>query len=103
MAMEKREIIILLMVTLGINYALVQLASLGIGITCPNLQTTYGIYNENITSGNHSYSENFGFRDIINMATGRCENLPFVLVLLIELPLLVALGISLKEALSPLS
>lgn len=103
MAMEKREIIILLILAFGINIMLIEFAKLGIGVTCPNVVTTYSLQNETIPSGGYNYSYNFGFKDIISMATGRCEGLPVYIVLIFELPLLVALFISIKESVSPLS
>ncbi|OGY23297.1 MAG: hypothetical protein A2172_03775 [Candidatus Woykebacteria bacterium RBG_13_40_15] len=85
------EIVILLAVAFGLNYMLLSFAQLGIGIQCPNLQSTYGTINETYEVGNTTYTQRFGYRDIVNLAIGRCAGLPISLVILLELPLLVGL------------
>lgn len=76
-----KGIAVLIMVLIGINLAILELAKLGIGITCPNL--SYESYNQT--------NETVGWKDIKDLAFGRCEGLPFYLVMLVEVPLFAAL------------
>jgi hypothetical protein len=52
--------------------------------------------NETFTVGNVTYTSDIGWKDILNIATGRCQGLPLIVVLLVELPLLVGLAYGIR-------
>lgn len=84
---------VILIVAFLINFLLVSFASLGVGITCPDLSTDYGT--ADYTYANQTVT--LGADDIIDLALGRCDGLPFWLVLIIELPLIVGLFFYLRK------
>jgi len=80
MGISVTAIVILLMYSIGINVILLELAKVGVGVNCPNLSTSYNTTNQS-----------WGWGDITDLALGRCEGLPFVLVALLELPVIAGL------------
>lgn len=90
MSLMVKEILILLIYSIGINLVLLGFANLGSGTLCSNLygstyNTTYNISDtNNVQLGKNSAS-------IIDLALGRCSGIPQFLVLLFELPIIVGL------------
>lgn len=77
---ETKALVVLLMTLFLINVMIYEFTKLGIGINCPDIDISYNKTNQSI-----------GFNDILDLASGRCDGLPLIIVLLIELPLLAAL------------
>lgn len=94
MGLMIKEIIILFMYTIGINLLLVGFANLGSSISCPdiynaNLNTTFNT--SEISSGvtSNPISMTNMVRTIIQLVTNSCSGIPYVLVLLFEVPIII--------------
>ena len=89
MALNIREIVVLLIYALSINLVLLGLANLGTGLNCGELETSYS------TSYNLTDEDNLDLKyssaNIIDLALGRCEGLPVWLFWVFELPIIVGL------------
>jgi len=88
------EIISVVAIALLINVLLFMFASAGfLNLSCPDM---VGVgYNQTLNEswevGGVIYTQDIGWNDILDMALGRCEGLPFLVVLLVEIPLLIGL------------
>jgi len=93
MAGSVLEIISIVGIALLLNVVLFMFASAGfLNLSCPDMVTDYNeTLNESFTVGGVVYTQDIGWNDIVDMAIGRCEGLPFLVVLLIEIPLLLGL------------
>lgn len=91
MGVDINQIVILLAVAIGSNLLLWAWATESGTIVCPDMNTEYTTENLNYDVGNQSHSIDIGIDDIGSLATGRCDGLPFWVVLIFELPLLAGL------------
>jgi len=94
MGLMIKEIIILFIYMIGINFVLVGFANLGSGISCPDLyqvslNTSYNA--SEISSGvtSNPISMTNMVRTVIQLVTNSCIGIPYVLVLLFEVPILI--------------
>lgn len=90
MSLQIKEIIILLMYAIGINLVLVQFANMGTGIVCnPLYDSSYNSTYNLTDTGNTQIKQSSA--SIVDLALGRCDGLPAILVWVFELPIIVGL------------
>ena len=80
MGISVQAIVILIMYAVAINIILLELARIGIGINCPSMSSAYNTTNRSL-----------GFSEITDLALGRCDGLPFILIVILELPVIAGL------------
>ena len=81
--------VVLIIYSISINLILLQFANMGIGISCENLQQSYNTsYNETDFDSSELKQSS---ASIVDLALGRCQGLPYWLVLVFELPIIVGL------------
>ena len=87
MAVALKEIIITLILAFGLNIILLAWANQSGTIDCPSMSTVYSLQNE--TYENHT--REYGYSDILDMALGQCSGINPILIIIFQLPLLVAI------------
>lgn len=87
------EIISIVSIAILINYVLFSFALNGfLNVSCPVLTAEYNeTLNESFDVGGVTYTQDISWRDILSLATGRCEGLSIWIILIVEIPILLGL------------
>lgn len=89
MGVDVNQIIMWVVIAIGSNLLLWAWAIESGTLTCPNMDTTYETEELAYDVGNQTHSDELGYKDIFDIALGRCDGMPFWVVLLFEIPLIV--------------
>lgn len=94
MGLMIKEILILFIYTICINLVLTGFANLNSGISCPNVYS----YSSSVSLNETEFETGVSSNPItltntvittINLITNQCEGIPYILVLIFELPVLI--------------
>jgi hypothetical protein len=89
MGVDINQIIMWTVIALGSNLLLWLWATQSQTVVCPPLDFSYEEENLTYDIGSQSHSAEVGYKDIISLAIGRCDGLPFWLIIIFEIPLII--------------
>ena len=95
MSLNIKHGIIILTYALVVNIILVSIANLGIGLDCGELTTEFNS-THNVTDIDSTETKESAV-SIIDIALNRCENLPYYIFILLELPIFLGLLILIRQ------
>lgn len=84
MGISVNAIVLILIYAFGINYILLAMSYMNLGINCPSVDQNY-----NSTTNSTNYAQLYA--NAVSMALGRCDGLPFYIWLIFELPVIAGL------------